>query len=84
MPQPPISFWLQTPRALIRWMVTTCTLAISLQGVAQAAETAPAEVRLDYAYYSPVSLALKHFGWLEKALPEAKVTWVLKIGRAHV
>lgn len=80
MPQPPISFWLQTPRALIRWMVTTCTLAISLQGVAQAAETAPAEVRLDYAYYSPVSLALKHFGWLEKALPEAKVTWVLSQG----
>ncbi|EGH19014.1 ABC transporter periplasmic substrate-binding protein, partial [Pseudomonas savastanoi pv. glycinea str. race 4] len=39
-----------------------------------------AEVRLDYAYYSPVSLALKHFGWLEKALPEAKVTWVLSQG----
>ncbi|MFB4392878.1 MULTISPECIES: aliphatic sulfonate ABC transporter substrate-binding protein [unclassified Pseudomonas] len=44
------------------------------------AETAPKEVRLDYAYYSPVSLVLKHFGWLEKALPESKVTWVFSQG----
>ena len=44
------------------------------------AEDAPKEVRLDYAYYSPVSLVLKHFGWLEQALPGAKVSWVLSQG----
>ncbi len=80
MPQPPVSFRLLSPRALIRCMASTCVLAFSLNGAAQAAETTPAEIRLDYAYYSPVSLALKHFGWLEKALPEAKVTWVLSQG----
>ncbi|KEZ73764.1 sulfonate ABC transporter substrate-binding protein, partial [Pseudomonas syringae pv. syringae FF5] len=69
-----------SPRALIRWMASTCVLALSLNGAVEAAETAPAEIRLDYAYYSPVSLALKHFGWLEKALPDAKVTWVLSQG----
>ncbi|MBT2373091.1 aliphatic sulfonate ABC transporter substrate-binding protein [Pseudomonas fluorescens] len=55
-----------------------CALAFSLQS--QAAETAPAEVHLDYAYYSPVSLVLKHFGWLEQALPQTKVGWVLSQG----
>lgn len=55
-------------------------LALSLQPLAQAAETAPAEVHLDYAYYSPVSLVLKHFGWLEEALPNTKVGWVLSQG----
>ncbi|POD75953.1 sulfonate ABC transporter substrate-binding protein [Pseudomonas syringae group genomosp. 3] len=80
MPQPHISVRLQTPRALFRWMATACAVALSLQGAAHAAETPPSEVRLDYAYYSPVSLALKHFGWLEKALPDAKVTWVLSQG----
>ncbi len=34
---------------------------------AQAAD-APKEVRLDYAYYAPTSLVLRHFGWLEKSL----------------
>ncbi|WP_257153531.1 aliphatic sulfonate ABC transporter substrate-binding protein [Pseudomonas sp. ICMP 561] len=48
--------------------------------LAFAAETAPAEVKLDYAYYSPVSLVLKHFGWLEKALPDSKVGSVLSQG----
>jgi sulfonate transport system substrate-binding protein len=55
-------------------------LAVGMQSGAQAAETPPAEVHLDYAYYSPVSLVLKHFGWLEKALPQSKVTWVFSQG----
>ncbi|KAF1033509.1 MAG: putative aliphatic sulfonates-binding protein [Pseudomonas sp.] len=57
-----------------------CALAFTLQPVAQAAEKDPAEVHLDYAYYSPVSLVLKHFGWLEQALPQTKVGWVLSQG----
>ncbi|OZI84091.1 sulfonate ABC transporter substrate-binding protein, partial [Pseudomonas avellanae] len=80
MPQPHTSVRLQTPRALFRWMATACAVALSLQGAAHAAEKSPSEVRLDYAYYSPVSLALKHFAGLEKALPDAKVTWVLSQG----
>lgn len=61
-------------------LVTFCVLAMTAQGAAQAVENPPAEVRLDYAYYSPVSLALRHYGWLEKALPEARITWVLSQG----
>ncbi|RMP33137.1 ABC transporter periplasmic substrate-binding protein [Pseudomonas coronafaciens pv. atropurpurea] len=80
MTQPPVSNRLLTSRRLVRWVAAACAIAWSLQGAVQGAETAPAEVRLDYAYYSPVSLALKHFGWLEKALPDAKVTWVLSQG----
>lgn len=55
-------------------------LALTLQPFTQAAEAPPAEVHLDYAYYSPVSLVLKHFGWLEKALPGTKVSWVFSQG----
>ena len=42
----------------------------------------PAEVRLDYAYYSPPSLVLKKFGWLEEDLKAegVPVKWVLSQG----
>ncbi len=85
MPQSLPSFLLRPslldrPLALVKWMAVSCAVALSLQATVQAAETPPSEVRLDYAYYSPVSLALRHFGWLEKALPQAKVTWVLSQG----
>jgi sulfonate transport system substrate-binding protein len=66
--------------ARIKYLLGASVLALGLQPLAYAAETAPAEVNLDYAYYSPVSLALKHFGWLEKALPNSKVGWVLSQG----
>ncbi|CAM3076044.1 sulfonate ABC transporter substrate-binding protein [Pseudomonas floridensis] len=80
MPQSRFTFRLHTPRVLATWLLTSFSLALTLQAGAQAAETGPSEVRLDYAYYSPVSLALKHFGWLEQALPQSKVTWVLSQG----
>lgn len=80
MPQSRFTFRLHTPRVLATWLLTSFSLALTLQAGAQAAETEPSEVRLDYAYYSPVSLALKHFGWLEQALPQSKVTWVLSQG----
>ncbi|WP_263143576.1 aliphatic sulfonate ABC transporter substrate-binding protein [Pseudomonas sp. RIT-PI-AD] len=44
------------------------------------AEEAPAALRLDYAYYSPTSLVLRHFGWVEKAFAGTPVTWVLSQG----
>lgn len=66
--------------ARARYLLGACALALSLQPLAQAAQSPPAEVHLDYAYYSPVSLVLKHFGFLEKALPQTKVSWVLSQG----
>ncbi|AZD02586.1 aliphatic sulfonate ABC transporter substrate-binding protein [Pseudomonas chlororaphis] len=75
---------LRFPLARARYLLSACALALflssSLQPLAQAAESPPAEVHLDYAYYSPVSLVLKHFGFLEKALPQTKVGWVLSQG----
>ena len=58
----------------LKTLLAASAVALSLQPFAHAAETAPAEVHLDYAYYSPVSLVLKHFGFLEKALPQTKVS----------
>ena len=48
---------------------------------ARAAE-APKEIRLDFAYYSPPSLVLKKFGWLEEDLKSSNrsVKWVLSQG----
>jgi sulfonate transport system substrate-binding protein len=42
----------------------------------------PETVRLDYAYYNPLSLVLKQQGWLEKDLAQQniKVEWVLSQG----
>ena len=42
----------------------------------------PAKVRLDYAYYSPTSLVLKEFGWLEEefADDDIEIEWVLSQG----
>ncbi len=39
-------------------------------------------VRLDYAYYSPTSLVLKKFGWLEEEFKKdnVKVEWTLSQG----
>jgi len=40
------------------------------------------ELRLDYAYYSPTSLVLRRFGWLEEAFKAdgVSVKWVLSAG----
>ncbi|WP_332878854.1 aliphatic sulfonate ABC transporter substrate-binding protein [Massilia sp. S19_KUP03_FR1] len=40
------------------------------------------ELRLDYAYYSPTSLVLRHFGWLEEAFKAdgTDIKWVLSAG----
>ncbi|CAN5321438.1 aliphatic sulfonate ABC transporter substrate-binding protein [soil metagenome] len=64
-----------------------------LQGAAVAAATAalpsissaaepPKEVRLDFAYYSPTSLVLRRFGWLEQDFKRdnIEVKWVLSAG----
>ncbi|SEK24287.1 sulfonate transport system substrate-binding protein [Roseateles sp. YR242] len=56
-------------------------LALGLSDRAHAAD-APKEVRLDYAYYSPTSLVLRRFGWLEEDFKKdgIAVKWVLSAG----
>jgi sulfonate transport system substrate-binding protein len=55
--------------------------ALALPRFAVAA-TAPRELRLDYAYYSPSSLVLRRFGWLEDAFKNDSVAikWVFSAG----
>jgi sulfonate transport system substrate-binding protein len=61
--------------ASLLWAIFACSLS------ARAAEQ-PREIRLDYAYYSPSSLVLKHFGWAEQQFAKdgIKVKWVLSAG----
>lgn len=62
-----------------QWIVGVGVAAGLLwSAAAQAAE----EIRIDYAYYSPSSLVLKRFGWLEEAFkPQGiEVKWVLSAG----
>lgn len=61
-------------------LAASAALALGLAGHA-GAEALPAELKLDYAYYSPTSLVLKHFGWLEQSVGAAsKVQWVFSQG----
>jgi sulfonate transport system substrate-binding protein len=55
--------------------------AMYLTPPAQAANL-PDEIRIDYAYYNPVSLVLKEKGWLEEEFKkdDIKIRWVLSLG----
>ncbi len=62
-------------------------LALLVMGITSCGSTgqetiAPTTVRLDYAYYNPLSLVLRQQGWLEKDLAKQniKVEWVLSQG----
>lgn len=57
-------------------------VAVACSSDSQADGGKPAEIRLDYAYYSPTSLVLKEFGWVEEAFAEEDVdiTWTLSQG----
>jgi sulfonate transport system substrate-binding protein len=63
---------------------TTAALFTALGVVLPAAqaETGPAEVRLDYAFYSPPSLVIRKFGWADQefAKSNTKVRWVQSAG----
>lgn len=61
-------------------LVASLTLNSSTQALAQSAP--PTTVRLDYAYYNPLSLVLRDRGILEKELAKRniKVEWVLSQG----
>jgi sulfonate transport system substrate-binding protein len=67
--------------APLKRIITTVGMLLTLPFAAFAAE-APKEIRLDYAYYSPASLVLKRFGWLEEDLKPTGTTvrWVFSQG----
>jgi len=57
--------------------------AAGLAGAGARAQAAPLkELRLDYAYYSPTSLVLRRFGWLEEEFGKdgVAVKWTLSAG----
>jgi len=62
-------------------LLLSLTVLISACGQRKEPAT-PKEIRLDYAYYSPTSLVLKKFGWLEQSLAPAgiNITWTLSQG----
>jgi len=65
-------------RRLLLAAATATTLAAALpSGAAE-----PARLRLDYAYYNPVSLVLKEKGWVEEEFAKTgtSVEWVLSLG----
>ena len=67
-------------RTLLQFAAGSAALA-TLPTLARAAAPVP-ELRLDYAYYSPTSLVLGRFGWLEQDFKAdgTKIKWVLSAG----
>ena len=52
-------------KTVFKRVIAVTAVLLSAVGVAQAADQ-PKETRIDWAYYSPPSLVLKKFGWLEQ------------------
>ena len=67
--------------SLFKRLAATLGGLLTAAGIAHAADK-PKEIRLDYAYYSPPSLVLKHFGWLEEDFKAdgVPIKWVLSQG----
>ena len=72
-------------RLIRRTVLAIATAALLLAPGAVLAADHPREIKLDYAYYSPTSLVLKHFGWAEAAFKGqgTEVKWVLSTGSAR-
>lgn len=66
------------------WLaIVSCVVAIAISSCTNTTKAAnPDTIRLDYAYYNPVSLVLKEKGWLEQDLAKdkIKVEWVQSLG----
>lgn len=63
-----------------RTVLQAAAAALAVPALARAADAK--ELRLDYAYYSPSSLVLRRFGWLEEEFKRdgVNVKWVLSAG----
>lgn len=75
------SFQLRLSIILIRARVVVALGLLAIPGSAWPQKQVE-EVRLDYAYYSPASLVVKRFGWLEEDFRRdgTSVRWVLSQG----
>jgi sulfonate transport system substrate-binding protein len=60
---------------LLPGLLTACA-----EGEGGTAASAEGELRLDYAYYNPLSLVIRDQKWLENDLKGVKVTWVISAG----
>lgn len=71
-----------TRREALGLAATALTAAALPAGPLRAADSHLGELTLDYAYYNPVSLILKKYGWLERALERSgtRVSWILSLG----
>jgi sulfonate transport system substrate-binding protein len=69
-------------RSLLQLAAAGAALSTLPLAPARAAAARLDELRLDYAYYSPTSLVLKHFGWLEEEFKAdgTRIKWVLSAG----
>jgi sulfonate transport system substrate-binding protein len=67
---------------VLRKFMTTAAAALALCFVGSTQAAPLAELKLDYAYYSPESLVIKRNGWLEQefAADHTPVKWVLSLG----
>src|SRR5205807_4316687 len=68
-------------RLLLPLLALAATVSLAGQPMA-AQEKPPAEIRIDYASYNPVSLVLKQKGWLEDEFKEdgVRITWLFSAG----
>ncbi|RQP33115.1 aliphatic sulfonate ABC transporter substrate-binding protein [Burkholderia ubonensis] len=67
-------FWNRALRRVALLAVTLATAAVHA--------ATPPEIRVDYAYYSPESLVIKRFGWLDDEFRAERtpIKWVLSLG----
>lgn len=67
--------------SFLRRASTAAAILLGLSAQAHAADKID-EVKIDFAYYNPVSLVLKEKGWLEEELKKdgIKVRWVQSLG----
>jgi sulfonate transport system substrate-binding protein len=80
-----MSFWgslEQGWRKLASGLAALSAVSVLTAAVPAAAADKVTEIRIDYAYYNPVSLVLKDKGWLEEELKAdgIAVRWVLSAG----
>jgi len=69
-------------RTLLRLASGATAGLVAAPGIVRAQAAPLKEIRLDYAYYSPTSLVLRRFGWLEEDFRRdgIAVKWVLSAG----
>lgn len=68
-------------KTVFKHVIAITAVLLCAVGAAQAADQ-PKEIRVDWAYYSPPSLVLKKFGWLEQEFKadNIPVKWVQSAG----